>query len=133
MELYIGNNHVCEMREVQQLRDLPKLIILDLLGNPLCQSQDYRLYVIYHLRKLKVRSPPIFDVSRVVRWIARQPSLDASSRDALSRVRGVSSAARVETLLLAASKSLRFLSPAGPSHLERDINITPRSGTPPRV
>jgi Leucine-rich repeat (LRR) protein len=56
MELYIGNNNICEMREVQQLRDLPKLIILDLLGNPLCQSLDYRLYVVYHLRKLKVQT-----------------------------------------------------------------------------
>eukprot|EP00854_Cymbomonas_tetramitiformis_P014094 gene14094-16667_t len=54
MELYIGNNRIAEMREVQQLKDLPKLIILDLLGNPLCQCQDYRLYVVYHLRKLKV-------------------------------------------------------------------------------
>jgi hypothetical protein len=39
---------------VQQLRDMPKLIILDLLGNPLCQTPDYRLYVVYYMRKLKV-------------------------------------------------------------------------------
>ena len=54
MELYIGNNNISQLREVQQLRDMPKLIILDLLGNPLCQTEDYRLYVVYYMRKLKV-------------------------------------------------------------------------------
>lgn len=33
---------------------MPKLIILDLLGNPLCEDPEYRLYCIYHLRHLKV-------------------------------------------------------------------------------
>lgn len=45
------------MREVQRLRELPKIIILDLSGNPCTTSspEDYRLYVIYNVRKLKVR------------------------------------------------------------------------------
>ena len=30
LELYLGNNKVSDMREVLQLRTLPKLIILDL-------------------------------------------------------------------------------------------------------
>ncbi|KAG2449146.1 hypothetical protein HYH02_005893 [Chlamydomonas schloesseri] len=103
MELYAGNNKVGELREVQRLREMPKLIILDLAGNPLAgglasaaaaaaaaaangstsgatSSQvaaaaasaaasaasaaaaaaaaaacdDYRLYVIFNVRKLKV-------------------------------------------------------------------------------
>ena len=54
MELYIGNNSVAELREVQQLKSLPKLIIMDLLGNPLCAQDDYRCYIIYHLRRIKV-------------------------------------------------------------------------------
>lgn len=37
MELYIGNNRVRQLREVLNLKDLPKLIIVDLLGNPLCK------------------------------------------------------------------------------------------------
>ena len=41
-------------REVQQLKSLPKLIIMDLLGNPLCGQEDYRYYIIYHLRRIKV-------------------------------------------------------------------------------
>jgi hypothetical protein len=42
------------MQEVRDLRDLPKLIIVDFSGNPLCGSEEYRLYTIYHLRRLKV-------------------------------------------------------------------------------
>ena len=54
MELYIGNNNIAELREVQQLKSLPKLIIMDLLGNPLCGQEDYRYYIIFHLRRIKV-------------------------------------------------------------------------------
>lgn len=54
MELYAGNNSISELRVMQQLKDLSKLIILDLLGNPVCKEDEYRLYIIYHLRKLKV-------------------------------------------------------------------------------
>mmetsp|Transcript_34109 Transcript_34109/g.96662 ORF Transcript_34109/g.96662 Transcript_34109/m.96662 type:complete len:1474 (-) Transcript_34109:585-5006(-) len=54
MELYIGNNRISWLREVLHIKDLPKLIIVDLLGNPLCQEEDYRLYAVYHLKKLKV-------------------------------------------------------------------------------
>jgi Leucine-rich repeat (LRR) protein len=54
MELYIGNNKISVVKEIQHLKELPKLIILDLSGNPLCQHEHYRLYSIYHLRKLKV-------------------------------------------------------------------------------
>ena len=54
MELYCGGNQVEGVREVGHLRGLPKLIILDLTGNPMAAHDDYRLYTIYHLRKLKV-------------------------------------------------------------------------------
>jgi Leucine-rich repeat (LRR) protein len=54
LELYLGNNKVSDMREVLQLRTLPKLIILDLSGNEVCARPEYRLYSIFHLKKLKV-------------------------------------------------------------------------------
>lgn len=54
MELYIGNNRIDNIKEVLSLKDLPKLIILDLSGNPLCRHEKYRLYTVYHLRRLKV-------------------------------------------------------------------------------
>eukprot|EP00736_Rhodelphis_marinus_P010350 Rmarinus@m.14060 len=54
MELYAGNNRISDLREILQLKELPKLIILDLNGNALCTDPEYRLYSVYHLRKLKV-------------------------------------------------------------------------------
>ena len=54
MELYIGNNKIAGIKEVLFLKELPKLIILDLSGNPLCAHTTYRLYTVYHLRRLKV-------------------------------------------------------------------------------
>jgi Leucine-rich repeat (LRR) protein len=54
MELYIGNNLMDELKEVLNLKLLPKLIILDLSGNSLCKEGNYRVYCIFHLRKLKV-------------------------------------------------------------------------------
>ena len=54
MELYIGNNRLAALREVACLKELPKLIILDLSGNPLTTADDYRSYTIYQLRRLKV-------------------------------------------------------------------------------
>ncbi len=54
MELYMGNNQIPDLKSVLALKELPKLLILDLSGNPVCELEEYRLYTIYHLRKLKV-------------------------------------------------------------------------------
>eukprot|EP00931_Biecheleriopsis_adriatica_P065110 TRINITY_DN39743_c0_g1_i1.p1 TRINITY_DN39743_c0_g1~~TRINITY_DN39743_c0_g1_i1.p1 ORF type:complete len:1541 (+),score=395.74 TRINITY_DN39743_c0_g1_i1:64-4686(+) len=54
MELYLSNNVIEELRAVLLLKQLPKLIILDLSGNDLCSATDYRHYTIFHLRRLKV-------------------------------------------------------------------------------
>eukprot|EP00358_Blepharisma_japonicum_P002769 CAMPEP_0202955136 /NCGR_PEP_ID=MMETSP1395-20130829/51504_1 /ASSEMBLY_ACC=CAM_ASM_000871 /TAXON_ID=5961 /ORGANISM="Blepharisma japonicum, Strain Stock R1072" /LENGTH=526 /DNA_ID=CAMNT_0049671351 /DNA_START=1390 /DNA_END=2967 /DNA_ORIENTATION=- len=54
MELYIGNNRIQSLKDILLLRDLPKLIILDVSGNPLAKEQSSRLYIIFHLKKLKV-------------------------------------------------------------------------------
>jgi len=54
LELYLGNNRVADLKEALNLKPLPKLIILDLSGNPVCGEHEYRLYSIFHLRKLKV-------------------------------------------------------------------------------
>eukprot|EP01083_Nonionella_stella_P000006 14_1 len=53
-QLYIGNNRISVIKEVHNIRTLPKLIILDLSGNPVCKIEHYRLFVIYTLQKLKV-------------------------------------------------------------------------------
>lgn len=54
MELYIGNNRIEVLKEIQHLKSLPKLTILDLSGNELTRTQDYRLYAVYYLRRVKV-------------------------------------------------------------------------------
>lgn len=59
MELYCGNNRVAEIKQVLVLRDLSKLIILDLSGNPVCADAEYRAYTLFSLRKLKVTAKSI--------------------------------------------------------------------------
>lgn len=54
MELYIGNNVIEELKEIQNLKSLPKLIILDISGNILCNETHFRIYTIFHIRNLKV-------------------------------------------------------------------------------
>ena len=54
MELYMNNNRIMSMKELNPLRGNDKLIILDLSGNAMCQDKEYRLYTIYHMKKLKV-------------------------------------------------------------------------------
>ncbi len=41
-------------QDIRELKDLPKLIIVDMSGNPLVLAEDYRLFAIYFLRRLKV-------------------------------------------------------------------------------
>mmetsp|Transcript_54162 Transcript_54162/g.128967 ORF Transcript_54162/g.128967 Transcript_54162/m.128967 type:complete len:1461 (+) Transcript_54162:95-4477(+) len=54
MELYISSNLLEDMRSVLMLKQLPKLVVLDLCGNSMCTTADYRLYTIFHLKRLKV-------------------------------------------------------------------------------
>eukprot|EP01063_Lacrimia_lanifica_P008591 TRINITY_DN15672_c0_g1_i1.p1 TRINITY_DN15672_c0_g1~~TRINITY_DN15672_c0_g1_i1.p1 ORF type:complete len:1553 (+),score=713.90 TRINITY_DN15672_c0_g1_i1:108-4766(+) len=67
MELYIGNNKVDNLKEIHALRDIPKLIIVDLSGNPLCLEPDYRLYTIFNLKKLKVLDGISIDANESVK------------------------------------------------------------------
>ena len=54
MELYLGNNLISDTKEISKLKALSKLIILDISGNNLSKDSNYRIYCIYHLRRLKV-------------------------------------------------------------------------------
>ncbi|XP_053406324.1 leucine-rich repeat-containing protein 9-like isoform X5 [Mercenaria mercenaria] len=54
VELYIGNNQITNIRDVFHLKGLGNLVILDMFGNPVASDSDnYRLFVIYHLNRLK--------------------------------------------------------------------------------
>ena len=54
VELYVGNNRIVNLREIFVLKNLLLLGILDLFGNPVVSTaENYRLFVIYHLKALK--------------------------------------------------------------------------------
>ncbi|XP_054653543.1 leucine-rich repeat-containing protein 9 isoform X2 [Dunckerocampus dactyliophorus] len=54
LELYVGNNQISVSRDIYYLKGLASLVILDLYGNPLCESlKNYRIYVVFHLPSLK--------------------------------------------------------------------------------
>ena len=52
--MYLANNRIPTSREVLNIKHLNKLIILDMCGNPLTKDPNYRIYSLYHLKKLKV-------------------------------------------------------------------------------
>ncbi|XP_066913375.1 leucine-rich repeat-containing protein 9-like [Clytia hemisphaerica] len=54
LEIYAGNNKLQELRDIFYLKNIPTLIILDMMGNPLVKEcNNYRLFLIYHLQSLK--------------------------------------------------------------------------------
>eukprot|EP00727_Mastigamoeba_balamuthi_P008233 m51a1_g4030 hypothetical protein (1766) ;mRNA; r:644932-651930 len=57
-ELYCSNNKIASLREVVYLKDLQKLCVVDLSGNPLCKTVDtvseYRGYILHRLQRLRV-------------------------------------------------------------------------------
>jgi len=54
MELYIGNNYIENVKEIKHLSELPKLIILDITGNPFTKETNYRIFILFYMKKLKV-------------------------------------------------------------------------------
>ncbi|KAJ3352700.1 Leucine-rich repeat-containing protein 9 [Entophlyctis luteolus] len=54
MEFYIGNNCIADLYNIFPLKELPRLIILDVTGNSVCQQAHYRMFTIFHLSRLKI-------------------------------------------------------------------------------
>lgn len=54
VELYMGQNALKGLGQIMRLRSLPRLIILDLAGNPLASVEEYRPFTVYHLKRIKV-------------------------------------------------------------------------------
>lgn len=54
MELYLGNNNIANSKEINNLKHLQKLIILDFSGNPFSRDENYRVYTLFVIKKLKV-------------------------------------------------------------------------------
>jgi len=66
MELYIGNNNVQNLKQIKKLCNLPRLVIMDLVGNPVAENPDYRTYSTYYVRKLKVLDGTSIDHQQVL-------------------------------------------------------------------
>ena len=54
MEFYIGNNLIVDLFSIFPLKELPRLIILDLTGNTVCKIPNHRLFTIFHISRLKI-------------------------------------------------------------------------------
>ncbi|TPX32417.1 hypothetical protein SmJEL517_g04464 [Synchytrium microbalum] len=54
LELYVANNDVEDLHNVFPLKELPRLIVLDLAGNAAALQSGYRLFSIFHLPRLKI-------------------------------------------------------------------------------
>ena len=50
----IGNNFITDLNSLFFLKGLLDLSILNLIGNQICSSLDYRLFAVFHLVNLKV-------------------------------------------------------------------------------
>eukprot|EP00466_Bigelowiella_natans_P000244 jgi/Bigna1/66183/fgenesh1_pg.1_\ len=54
MELYLTRNKLSESKELMHLKRLPQLLILDLSQNDVVKADNYRNFVIFHLKIIKV-------------------------------------------------------------------------------
>ena len=53
--LYLARNSLANLTaDVRIIASLPRLLILDLAGNPLAQDPEYRLHAVFHLRRVRV-------------------------------------------------------------------------------
>ena len=86
IELYLSNNMIEELREVQQLRHLQKLVVLDLGGNPVSEELDYRCYVVYNLPHIKVFDGIVVDPAE--RSVAKDRYAGMLTRDVLEHKSG---------------------------------------------
>ena len=55
MELYVAHNSIASRSELYNLRLLPRLVVADFFGNPVCSEALYREFVVFFVRSVKVR------------------------------------------------------------------------------
>ena len=51
--LSVGNNLIAQLDNVMYLRQFTNLQAVNLVGNPFCQEDEYRRYVLAHLKFIK--------------------------------------------------------------------------------
>ncbi|EFJ09698.1 flagellar associated protein 234 [Selaginella moellendorffii] len=119
MELYAANNQISDMRDLLHIRELPKLMVVDLSGNALCQCSEYRTYSIYSMKKLKVLDGRIVTSSEVAQ--AREKHIGRLTRESLEERLGRSSFNGVEVVANVLDLSGRSLRHCGDVFENKDI------------
>ncbi|CUG07988.1 leucine-rich repeat protein, putative [Bodo saltans] len=119
LELYCSSNMIATEKEALHLRDLPKLIILDLAGNPCASIDVYRSYVVFQVKRLKVLDGISIDAAEIQRskdtFAGRisaellRERLPAGTDWSLARELNLASCALKEITLLDAFTSLTHL------------------------
>ena len=103
MELYLSNNSIATLRELVFLKDLPRLLILDLTGNPVTTNEkDYRLWAVYHFKKLKVLDGLAIDANELT--AARDLYAGRLTEELLNEILGHSFYKHIENLDLSGAK-----------------------------
>ncbi|XP_034243062.1 leucine-rich repeat-containing protein 9-like [Thrips palmi] len=80
-ELYLANNHIGALQDLQPLRKLQRLCVLDLTGNAVSEDANFKKFVVFHLRSLEcVNGQEVVDGDLVA---ARETFGGCLDRDAL--------------------------------------------------
>eukprot|EP00753_Platysulcus_tardus_P014202 PLAT4206.1.p1 GENE.PLAT4206.1~~PLAT4206.1.p1 ORF type:complete len:531 (-),score=294.20 PLAT4206.1:136-1728(-) len=61
----VGNNNIRSTDTLMYLRDFPKLRVVNLEGNPVCDDPEYRTFVLAHLKHLKYLDYALVDEADV--------------------------------------------------------------------
>ena len=65
--LSVGNNLMAALDNIMYLRQFTKLQAINLVGNPFCQEEEYRRYVLAHLKHIKYLDYRLVDQQAVSR------------------------------------------------------------------
>ncbi len=106
MELYIGNNYIENVKEIKHLSELPKLIILDISGNPFTKEPSYRIFILFFIKKLKVLDGISIEAAEA--QLARETFTGRLSDEVLETRLGGVTAAEVKILDLSNCKLRDF-------------------------
>lgn len=63
--LSVGNNQIAALEGIMYLRQIPSVRILNLAGNEICRNEDYRQYVLAHIKDLRYLDYRLVDASAV--------------------------------------------------------------------
>jgi hypothetical protein len=85
--LSLGNNRLADLEQTKVLRKFAKLHAVTLAGNPMAGKDEYRPYVLLHLRNLRFLDYRLVDEAEVV-----QAESDGTLQEKLQEIRAIEAA-----------------------------------------